>query len=170
MVLQYLRMEWCLCVAYREGLESLGVSAIWGPLLMKPILLGHIGEWHATRGVYCRLPKRLPRSQAKCDWKCKALRVCFHFLQNAADQPLLVTSSTGVTITNNLFDSVLCYPYAYGAAQSFIPLPQPPIFLAFASNLRVVNNTYNIPANCTYGNFSSPIQTLGGTVTGLSLT
>ena len=93
----------------------------------------------------------------------------YYLLQSAADQPLLITSSTGVTVTNNLFDSVLCYPFDYGAAQTFIPLPQPPIFLAYASNLRIVNNTYSIPANCTYGNFSSPIQTLPGTVTGLSL-
>lgn len=91
-------------------------------------------------------------------------------LQNAADQPLLITSSTGVTVTNNLFDSVLCYPYSYGAAQTFIPLPQPPIFLAYDSNIRIVNNTYNIPANCTYGNFTSPIQTYQDTVTGLTFT
>ena len=93
----------------------------------------------------------------------------YYLLQSAADQPLLITSSTGVTVTNNLFDSVSCYPFDYGAAQTFIPLPQPPIFLAYASNLRIVNNTYNIPANCTYGNFSSPIQPLPGTVPGLSL-
>ena len=121
--------------------------------------------WH--KGLYCRLSGSLASKAWLYTQSSEGACLC---LQNAADQPLLVTSSTGVTITNNLFDSVLCYPYAYGAAQSFIPLPQPPIFLAYASNLRVVNNTYNIPANCTYGNFSSPIQTLLGTVTGLSLT
>ena len=88
-------------------------------------------------------------------------------MQSAADQPLLITSASAVNVTNNLFDSVLCYPYQYGAAQTFVPTPQPPIFIAYASNLRIVNNTYNVPANCTYGNFSSPIQTYGSTVTGL---
>lgn len=112
---------------------------------------------------FCRCRKHRLTGQAR-------LLKVVHCLQNAADQLLLITSSTGVTVTNNLFDSVLCYPYAYGAAQYFIPLPQPPIFVAYASDVRVVNNTYNVPANCTYGNFSSPIQTLPGTVTGLSLT
>lgn len=87
--------------------------------------------------------------------------------QDAADQPLLITSATNVTVTNNLFDRVLCYPFSYGAAQVFVPTPQPPIFIAYASNLLIANNTYNIPANCTYGNWAQPIQTMNGTVTGL---
>lgn len=62
---------------------------------------------------------------------------------------------------------MLCYPFEYGAAQTFIPTPQPPIFLAYASDLRIANNSYNVPANCTYGNFSSPIGIYQNSVTGL---
>ncbi len=88
-------------------------------------------------------------------------------MQNAADQPLLITSSTNITVTGNTFDSVLCYPYTNGAADIFVPTPQPPIFLAYSSDLYFANNTYIVPANCTYGNFSSPIQTYQNTVTNL---
>lgn len=88
-------------------------------------------------------------------------------MQNAADQPMLITSSTGVIVRDNIFDSVLCYPYTFGAALSFVPNPQPPVYLAYSSNLLFSGNSYIVPPNCTYGNFANPIQTYQNTVTGL---
>ena len=88
-------------------------------------------------------------------------------VQNAADQPLLITSSTGVIVRDNIFDSVLCYPFTYGAALPFVPTPQPPIYLAYSSNLLFSGNSYIVPPNCTYGNFANPIQTYQNSVTGL---
>lgn len=88
-------------------------------------------------------------------------------VQNAADQPLLITSSTNVTVLNNTFDSVLCYPYTYGATLPFVPTPQPPVYVAYSSHLQFRGNSYIVPANCTYGNFTVPIQAFAGTVTDL---
>lgn len=85
--------------------------------------------------------------------------------QNAADQALLITSATNITVAGNTFDSVLCYPYTRGAALPFLPTPQPPIYAAYSSNLNFSNNTYIVPSNCTYGNFTSPIQFYQDTVT-----
>lgn len=90
-------------------------------------------------------------------------------VQNAADQPMLITSSTNVVVTGNVFDSVLCYPFTNGAADAFVPTPQPPIFVATSSNLYFSGNSYIVPANCTYGNFTSPIQTYGNTVTNITI-
>ena len=89
--------------------------------------------------------------------------------QNAADQPLLITSATGVTVTNNTFASVLCYPYTIGAAYGFVPNPQPPIYVADSSNLTFAGNKYVTPANCTYGAFANPIQYDPATVTGITI-
>jgi hypothetical protein len=88
-------------------------------------------------------------------------------VQNAADQPLLITSAMNVTVTGNTFDSVLCYPYTNGAPQIFVPTPQPPVYIAYASDLFFSNNTYIVPAGCVYGNYNPPIQTYLDTVTDL---
>ncbi|BDA47298.1 hypothetical protein COCOBI_10-1440 [Coccomyxa sp. Obi] len=97
------------------------------------------------------------------------INITNNIIRNAADQPLLITSSAGVVVRNNTFDSVLCYPYTFGAALPFVPTPQPPIYLAYSSNLQFSGNSYIVPPNCTYGNFTSPIQTYQNTVTGLSI-
>lgn len=80
---------------------------------------------------------------------------------------MLITSSTGIIVRDNIFDKVLCYPYTYGASLPFVPTPQPPIYLAYSSNLLFSGNSYIVPANCTYGDFANPIQTYQNTVTGL---
>lgn len=80
---------------------------------------------------------------------------------------MLITSSTGIIVRDNIFDKVLCYPYTYGASLPFVPTPQPPIYLAYSSNLLFSGNSYIVPTNCTYGDFANPIQTYQNTVTGL---
>ncbi|CAL8472258.1 g11800 [Coccomyxa elongata] len=97
------------------------------------------------------------------------INITNNIIRNAADQPLLITSSVGVVVRNNTFDNVLCYPYTFGAALPFVPTPQPPIYLAYSSNLQFSGNSYIVAPNCTYGNFTSPIQTYQNTVTGLSI-
>jgi hypothetical protein len=82
---------------------------------------------------------------------------------------MLITSSTNVTVTGNSFESVLCYPFTVGAPYAFIPMPQPPIFVAYSSNLVFSGNTYDVPANCTFGNYAPPIQTYGSTVINLTM-
>ena len=89
--------------------------------------------------------------------------------QNAADQPMLITSSTNVYVAGNRFEAVLCYPYTVGAPYAFIPAPQPPIFVAYSSNLVFTGNTFDVSANCTYGNYAPPIQTYGATVTNITI-
>ena len=89
--------------------------------------------------------------------------------QNAVNQPLLITSATGVAVTDNTFASVLCNPYPSGAVPAFIPIPPPPIYVAASSNLTFAGNKYVKPANCTYGNFTNPIQYDPATVTGITI-
>ena len=89
--------------------------------------------------------------------------------QNATNQPLLITSATGVAVTNNTFASVLCSPYPVNAPYGFLPSPQPPIYVADSSNLTFAGNKYITPANCTYGAFANPIQYDHATVTGITI-
>ena len=73
-----------------------------------------------------------------------------------------------MVVANNTFDEVLCYPFTVGAAYSFVPTPQPPVFVAYSSNLVFSGNIFggNSP-NCSYGNYAPPIQVYGSTVTNL---
>ena len=127
--------------------------------------------WSAPEEEACTC-RRLPA------WQCMPLsahagacliRRCALRAQNAADQPLLITSSTGVVVINNTFASVLCYPYTFGAAYGFVPNPQPPVYVAYSSNLTFASNKYVTPANCTYGAFANPIQYDPATVTGITI-
>lgn len=86
-------------------------------------------------------------------------------ITDAAYSPLLITSATDVTVTDNHVVNALCTAPAAGSQYGFIPKGAL-MFVENSVGVQFVRNTftYTVPSCTIYGNYTTPIM-LGKNVT-----